>query len=520
MQGMPEFTQFPSNWWCGFVVWRCSGSGFPFLQKNQRFKPPNHQLEADFSWKNCRSPGPSSVFSSFSSVFFRGKKPELALAKLSATFFVAFEHHRLEKPIYLDPQTTFSRSSSSALSHPFYGWEGSNLLKNRLQRKGYPYRHFGSTATCLRELCPQGFARHPCAGEASTKQLAMLQHRSLLQRGGPCPTRICWQLLGWCVLRSGVTFICVMAIYLIQVGNFFFFEVTALAFLHDVVLLWGFPLATLRVSGQSPGVYLVGQATSLLDCANLCSFCGSSDSVQTYSGAGSPLIADSRCDFFCPSCGTLATSSAVTLRCSLRVLFARVRASSTRRLSFLRLSSILRGTIIPSCLACANPCFGDWLCLGIAPFSERLPVKVLRCASLLVDAWSWPALRGALCGPVVPNLPGGLRILSCALRTIWFSELWAFLVAPFRGVATGMLQSFSVVTVCSWSLVSPQGRCPVSRPIWAFLPVVGRHAQLTCATDRGSAMCQKGTLILTSLLEDLVGAIAAFFEECLWTPGI
>ena len=35
---------------------------------------------------------------------------------------------------------------------------------------------------------------------------------------------------GWCVLRSGVTFRCVMAIYLIQVGNFFFSEVTALAF--------------------------------------------------------------------------------------------------------------------------------------------------------------------------------------------------------------------------------------------------------------------------------------------------
>ena len=55
-------------------------------------------------------------------------------------------------------------------------------------------RHFGSTATCLREVCPQ-FARHPCAGEASTKQLAMLQHRSLLQRGGSCPTRMCLQLL-------------------------------------------------------------------------------------------------------------------------------------------------------------------------------------------------------------------------------------------------------------------------------------------------------------------------------------
>ena len=30
--------------------------------------------------------------------------------------------------------------------------------------------------------------------------------------------------------------------------------------------------------------------------------------------------------------------------------------------------------------------------------------------------------------------------------------------------------------------------------VWAFLPVVGQHAQLTCATDRGSATCQKGSL--------------------------
>ena len=130
----------------------------------------------------------------------------------------------------------------------------------------------------------------------------MLQHRSLLQRGGPCPTRICWQLLEWCVLRSGVTLLCVMAIYLIQVGIFFFFEVIAFAFLHDVALLWGFPLATLWVCDQSPGVYLVGKVTSLLDCANICSFCSSTDSVQIYSGAGSPLIAHSRCDFSYPSC--------------------------------------------------------------------------------------------------------------------------------------------------------------------------------------------------------------------------
>ena len=175
-------------------------------------------------------------------------------------------------------------------------------LKMVFPKKSSLFRHFGSTATCLREVCPQGFARHPCAGEASTKQLAMLQHRSLLQRGGPCPTRICWQLLEWCVLRSGVTLLCIMAIYLIQVGISFFFEVIAFALLHDVALLWGFSLATLWVCDQSPGVYLVGKVTSLLDCANVCSFCSSTDLVQIYSGAGSPLIAHSRCDFSSSSC--------------------------------------------------------------------------------------------------------------------------------------------------------------------------------------------------------------------------
>ena len=356
---------------------------------------------------------------------------------------------------------------------------------------------FPKKGSLLGISAPQLLASGSCAPRASLGihvpvKRAMMQHRSLLQRGGPCPTRICWQLLGWCVLRSGVTFLCVMAIYLIQVGNFFFFEVTAFAFLHDVVLLWGFPLATLWVSGQSPGVYLVGQATSLLDCANLCSFCGSSDSVQIYSGAGSPLIADSRCDFFYPSCGTLATSSAVTLRCEccLRASEPPLPGDCPFFGSAVYFVVPVR---IPSCLACANPCFGDWLCSGIAPFSECLPVKVLRCASLPV--WM-PGL-----GPLCVALCAALLFPTCwevcgfrPVRSIWFSELWAFLVARFRGVATGMLQSSPAVTVCSWSLGSPQGRCPVSRPIWAFLPVVGRHAQLTCATDRGSATCQKGSL--------------------------
>ena len=184
----------------------------------------------------------------------------------------------------------------------------------------------------------------------------MLQHRSLLQRGGPCPTRICWQLLGWRVLRSGVTFLCVMAIYLIQVGNVFFFEVTAFAFCTTLCCFGVFHL--LWVSGQTPGVYLVGQATSLLDCANLCSFCGSSDSVQIYSGAGSPLIADSRYDFFYPSCGTLATSNAVTLRCEccLRASEPPLPGNSPFFGSAVYFVVPVR---IPSCLACANPCFGD-----------------------------------------------------------------------------------------------------------------------------------------------------------------
>ena len=116
------------------------------------------------------------------------------------------------------------------------------------------------------------------------------------------------------MLRSGVTLLCVMAIYLIRVGIFFSFEVIAFAFLHDVVLLWGFPLATLWVCDQSPGVYLV-------------SFCSSTDSVQIYSGAGSPLIAHSRCDFSYPSCCSwllsvlsLFAASAVCARQSLLYL--------------------------------------------------------------------------------------------------------------------------------------------------------------------------------------------------------
>ena len=126
------------------------------------------------------------------------------------------------------------------------------------------------------------------------------------------------------MLRSGVTFLCVIAF----------------AFLHDVVLLRGFPLATLWVCDQSPGVYLVGKVTSLLDCANLCSFCCSTDSVQIYSGAGSPLIAHCRCDFSYPSCCSwllsvlsLFAASAVCARQSLLYLA-----------TVLSLASILRGT--------------------------------------------------------------------------------------------------------------------------------------------------------------------------------
>ena len=97
--------------------------------------------------------------------------------------------------------------------------------------------------------------------------------------------------------------------------------------MHDVALLWGFPLATLWVCDQSPGVYLVGKVTSLLDCANICSFCSSTDSVQIYSGAGSPLTAHSRCDFSYPSCCSwllsvlsLFAASAVCARQSLLYL--------------------------------------------------------------------------------------------------------------------------------------------------------------------------------------------------------
>ena len=189
---------------------------------------------------------------------------------------------------------------------------------------------------------------------------------------------------------------------------------------------------------------------------------------------------------------------------SLRVLFALGRASSTRRLPFLRLSSILRGTREDPFLPCVRQSLLWGLALFgyIAPFSERLPVKVLHCAGLPV--WMpGPALRGALCGPVVPNLLGGLRISSCALLAIWFSELWAFLVARFRGVATGMLQSSPVVTVCSWSLGS------------GALPCVTAHLGLftggwaACPTHLRSRPWRRLELkgypynILTFLLEDL-----------------
>ena len=112
-------------------------------------------------------------------------------------------------------------------------------------------------------------------------------------------------------VRSGVTFLCVMAIFPQPGGPF-------------LLLLRGdrFCFFARRHIVGMPGVYLVGKVTSLLDCANLCS-------LQMYRGAGSPLIAHSRCDFSYPSCCSwllsvlsLFAASAVCARQSLLYLAA------------------------------------------------------------------------------------------------------------------------------------------------------------------------------------------------------
>ena len=149
-------------------------------------------------------------------------------------------------------------------------------------------------------------------------------------------------------------------------------------------------------------------------------------------------------------------------------------------------------------MACASGLGGpDFLGLLVQLSGPTLVQQF--CDFPLFGGWASSALRP--CGESLGSCAGGWFSLTgpTVLR-----GCWACFVLPARGKG---VPSLSVGCVALCQVFHPSGRAAPGGLCTGLMPhfsqVVGRHALPPAHAHHSCVTCQKGTLILTSLLEDL-----------------